>query len=109
MDTRALLSIGLAAGLIAAACGGAPNGGGFALGEHGDSTADDGGEGGSNSEGGSTAEDASSGQDAMTGSDDSGSGDSGTCNAPTCAACVIGNPCCTTKGVCGCTLLGFCL
>jgi hypothetical protein len=54
--------------------------------------------------------------DVPTATDDSGSGggsgsasgDSGSCNAPTCAACVSGNPCCTSAGACGCPLLGFC-
>jgi hypothetical protein len=45
--------------------------------------------------------------DVATGGDDSGSGggasDGGGCNAPTCAACVTGNQCCTATGTCGCT------
>jgi hypothetical protein len=103
MRTRALLSIGLAVGLHVAACGGAPSGGGFPLGASDGSTGDE----GSTDDGGATE------ADVMTGADDSasggGSGDSGVCNAPTCPACVIGNPCCSTMGTCGCTWPFGCL
>ncbi|MGO9839344.1 MAG: hypothetical protein ACLP1X_34620 [Polyangiaceae bacterium] len=110
MNTRTLLSIGLAVGFIAAACGGSPNGGGFPPGDYdGGSTGDD----GPTDEGGSTGDDSPMGDDVMTGNDDSGSGggsvDSGGCNASTCAACVSGTPCCTSAGACACTFLGVCL
>jgi hypothetical protein len=97
MRTPTLLSIGLAAALIVAACGGASSGGGFPLGSSDGSTGDE----GPADDGGAT------GADVVTGADDSssggGSGDSAGCNAPTCPACVIGTPCCSTMGMCGCT------
>jgi len=120
MKTRTLLCIGLSTGLIAAACGGSHDGGGFPPDAYDGSSIEGGGspgEGGSTDEGGQPGDDGPSGDDVATVNDDSGSSGSsgggssgsGSCKAPTCASCVAGTPCCTSAGMCGCTLLSACL
>ena len=109
----------LAAGTFCLACAAGGNGDGLFLGDQPapDSGGLDSGGIGSGSTGGSI--DDGSGDDAASSDDgssatyeaglDSPSSESGSCNAPACAACLGGSPCCTTAGACGCPFLTLCL
>jgi hypothetical protein len=134
MGTRLRGIIVLVVGTFCAAC--ASNGTGtsvFATDESVNdaaSSGDDGDDGSNNDSGGGSSTGTSTGTPASTGVDDTSGDDAASadepaspgddsgvlsapdgssCFAPTCMACVTGQPCCTAAGACGCPFLSVCL